>query len=431
MIVANFDLDERWSTEYRQLALSHGLKSCWSRPILSLGGSALGTFALYYRETRSPTQAELNIIEKFTHIASIAIERSQSEEAFWRIHAYQADAQRLSHTGSFSWDVRTGELMWSSETYRIYGYDPAMKATFELARQRLHPDDVELFNETARRARKDGAEIDFSHRLLMPDGSVKWLQIMATAARDASGELIEYIGAVRDVTEQRRSEDALNAVRADLAHVARVATMGELSASIAHEVNEPLAGITMNANECLRWLADGSLDLEAAREAARRSIRDAKRAADVIVRLTELSRKESTTRGPVQMNEAILDVLALSRSELQRGRVVVRTELSPDLPPVAGDRVQLQQVMLNLIMNAAEAMSAVEERPREIVLRTVSNDEDLVRVEVEDSGPGLDTRDLERVVRRILHHQEQRHGHGVIDRPLHCRDAWRASPRDA
>ena len=203
VIVVNYELDERWSAQYRQLALSHGLKSCWSRPILSVGGSVLGTFVLYYREPRSPTPAEQSIIEHFTHIASIAIERSQSEEAFWRIQAYHAEAQRLSRTGSFSWDVRTGELLWSRETYRIYGYDPAMKPTFDLARQRLHPDDVATFNETARRAKENGMEIDFGHRLLMPDGSVKSLHVLATAVRNESGELIEYIGAVRDVTEER------------------------------------------------------------------------------------------------------------------------------------------------------------------------------------------------------------------------------------
>jgi PAS domain S-box-containing protein len=119
---------------------------------------------------------------------------------------YQAEAQRLSRTGSFSWDVRTGEITWSDEVYRIYGYEPTVKPTMELARRRLHPDDVALFNETARRALHDGNEIQFGHRLLMPDGSVKWLQIVSTAVRDGSGKVVEYIGAVRDVTEQRRSD---------------------------------------------------------------------------------------------------------------------------------------------------------------------------------------------------------------------------------
>ena len=250
VIVANFELDERWSAGYRQLALAHGLRACWVEPIVSVGGSVLGTFALYYREPRTPKPAEQDIIRHFMYIASTAIERSQSEDAFWRIQAYQAEAQRLSLTGSFSWDVRTGEVMWSAETFRIYGYDTAMKPTLELARKRLHPDDLGLFNETARRARQDGNDIDFGHRLLMPDGSIKWLEIRATAVRDASGELVEYIGAVRDVTEQHRS----------------------------------LGAIAMNANACLRSLEDGSLNLEEAREAARRSIRDAKRAAEVIAR---------------------------------------------------------------------------------------------------------------------------------------------------
>jgi PAS domain S-box-containing protein len=206
VIAENFERDERWSRQYRHLALSHQLRACWCSPIRSLGGPVLGTFSLYYREPRSPTPAEENIIEQFTHIASIAIERSQREDASRRMQRYQAEAQRLSRTGSFSWDVRTGEITWSDEVYRIYGYEPTVKPTMELARRRLHPDDVALFNETARRALHDGNEIQFGHRLLMPDGSVKWLQIVSTAVRDGSGKVVEYIGAVRDVTEQRRSD---------------------------------------------------------------------------------------------------------------------------------------------------------------------------------------------------------------------------------
>jgi len=204
VIADNLDSDERWSTQYRALVRSHELKSCWSTPILSLGGSVLGSFALYYREPRSPTPTEQTIIERSMHLASIAIERSQSEEAFWRLQAYVDETQRLSRTGTFSWDVRSGELTWSNETYRIYGYDPAMKPTFDVARKRVHPDDVALFNETARRAKQDGNDIAFGHRLLMADGSVKWLQIASTAVRNDTGELIEYVGAVRDVTEERR-----------------------------------------------------------------------------------------------------------------------------------------------------------------------------------------------------------------------------------
>lgn len=204
VIVADFEVDGRWSAQHRELARSHGLKSCWSTPIRSVGGSIIATFELYHRGLRSPTPADQSIIARLTHIAGVAIERSQSEEAFWRIQAYLNEIQRLSRTGSFSWDVRTGEVTWSNETYRIYGYDPAMKASFDLARTRLHPDDVALFNETARRAKQDGNDIAFGHRLMMADGSVKWLEIASTGVRNEAGELIEYVGVVRDITEERR-----------------------------------------------------------------------------------------------------------------------------------------------------------------------------------------------------------------------------------
>lgn len=200
VIVANFEVDEKWSVQHRELARSHGLKSFWSTPIRSVSGSIIGTFGLYHRDVRSPTPADQSIIARLTHIASVAIERSHSEEAFWRMQAYHDEAQRLSRTGSFVWDVRTGEVTWSNEIYRIYGYDPAMKPTFDLARTRVHPDDIALFNETARRARQDGKDIAFGHRLLMPNGAVKWLEIASTAVRSEAGELIEYVGAVRDVT---------------------------------------------------------------------------------------------------------------------------------------------------------------------------------------------------------------------------------------
>jgi PAS domain S-box-containing protein len=194
----------------------------------------------------------------------------------------------------------------------------------------------------------------------------------------------------RIAIERRLSEEALSKVRSELAHVARAQSLGVLTASIAHEVNQPLSGIITNANTCLRMLAADPPNVDGARETARRTIRDGNRAADVVTRLRALfSRKDATTE-PVDLNEAAREVIALSWSELQRSRVILRPELADILPPVTGDRVQLQQVILNLLLNAAEAMSSVNDRPRQLVIRTERDEGDRVRLTVQDAGVGLD-----------------------------------------
>jgi signal transduction histidine kinase len=397
VIVPDLASDPRWvGAGWRTLALAHGLKACWSTPILSLAGKALGTFALYKREPGSPTPLQQDLIAQFTHIASIAIERAQGEAALKRSEAFLAEGQRLSSTGSFSWRVATDEMTWSEQSYRIFEIDPASPPTFELMNTRIHPEDIPAFKERVERARRDGDDFQFEYRLQMPDSSEKYLRVVAHATRGHGGQL-EYIGAIQDVTERRLSEDALGRVRSELAHVARATTLGALTASIAHEVNQPLSGIMTNASTCLRMLADDPPNVDGARETARRTIRDANRASDVIARLRALFGKKGTAAESVDLNEATREVLALSSSELQRGRVIVRAELADGLPPVTGDRVQLQQVVLNLLLNASEAMSGVEDRPRQLVVRTERNDGDRVRLAVQDSGIGVDTRNLERL----------------------------------
>lgn len=396
VIVPDVAVDERWDASgWRALALAHGLRSCWSTPILSLAGKVLGTFALYQHEPGSPTPLHLELIDQFTHIASIAIERAQNEAALKRSEAFLAKAQRLSSTGSFAWCLATGEITWSEQTYRIYEIDPAVPATFELAGTRIHPEERQWFQELVERAQREGKDLEFEHRLQMPDLSVKWLHVVAHGTRDLDGRL-EYIGAVQDVTERRRSEDALSKLRSELAHVARVTTLGALTASIAHEVNQPLSGIITNAGTCLRMLAENPPNVEGASETARRTIRDGNRAADVIARLRSLFGKQDTAAESVDLNEATREVIALSGSEIQRARVILRTELADDLPAVTGDRVQLQQVVLNLLLNAAEAMSGVDDRPRHLVVRT-EHEGDRVRLTVQDSGPGVDPQDLDRL----------------------------------
>jgi signal transduction histidine kinase len=269
VIVSDIATDPLWA-DFRGLALAHGLRACWSTPILSSTRSVLGTFAIYYREPRSPTPQEHNLIEQITHLASIAVEREQAEEA------------------------------------------------------------------------------------------------------------------------QKRAEEALRQAQEDLAHVSRVTTMGEMAASIAHEVDQPLSGVVINANACLRFLAGASPNLDEVRDGLQAIARDGRRASEVTARIRTLARRTPSEKHPQDINAIIGEVVALAEGETRRTRTKVRTELAASLPRVLGDAVLLQQVVLNLLLNGLEAMNAVDGRPRELVIRTEEETADRVRVAVRDSGPGID-----------------------------------------
>jgi hypothetical protein len=322
--------------------------------------------------------------------------RKQSEEDLRRSTAFLAEAQRLSLTGSFSWSVTTNEVTWSEQTYRIFGLDPSVDLTPEVINSRVHPEDVARLNEICDRARVDGRGLDFEHRLRMPDDTIKYVHMVAHGTRDQYGGL-EYIGAIQDVTVQRLSQEALSKVRSELAHVARVTSLGALTASIAHEINQPLSGIITNASTCLRMLAAEPPNVCGASETARRTIRDGNRASNVVTRLRELFRKTDPKRESVDLNDATREVIALLSSELRRRRAILKVELTDNLPAVTGDRVQLQQVVLNLLINAAQAMSAVEDRPRELFIRTQLDEAAEVRLTVQDAGVGFERDGEERL----------------------------------
>jgi PAS domain S-box-containing protein len=322
--------------------------------------------------------------------------RKLAEEELRRSGAFLAEAQHLSLTGSFSWRVETDEITWSEQAYHIFELDPAMPMPLELIRTRVHPDDTRLFDEVIAQARAGGGDFEYELRLLMPDHSIKYLHVIAHETRVRDDEL-EYIGAVQDVTERRLSEEALGKLRSELAHVSRVATLGALTASIAHEVNQPLAGIITNASTCLRMLGADPPNLDGARETLRRTIRDGHRASDVITRLRALFSRKGAPTESVDLNEAAREVIALLQSELQRSGIILRAELSDDLPPVTGDRIQLQQVILNLLRNAADAMSGIDDRPRQLVIKIERDEGDRVRLSVQDAGVGLDPQGVERL----------------------------------
>jgi len=322
----------------------------------------------------------------------------RSEDAFKRSEEFLKEAQRLSSTGGFAWCVSTDEITWSEQLYRIFEFNPAVRVTLELIGSRVYPEDLPLLGDMLERARNAAADFEYAHRLLMPDGSVKYIRLVGHATWDGNGRL-EYIGAAQDVTQNRLAQDALSKARSELAHVARVTNLGALTASIADEVKQPLSGIVTNASTCLRMLAADPPNIDGARETARRAIRDGNRASDVITRLRALFTRKGTASEAVDLNEAAREVIALSVSELQRGRVILRSELAEDLPPISGDRVQLQQVILNLLLNAADAMSGVEDRPRQLLIKTERevDEGDRVRLAVQDTGIGFEPSGVERL----------------------------------
>ena len=246
------------------------------------------------------------------------------------------------------------------------------------------------------RASSAASDFQYEHCLLMPDHSLKYLHMIAHGTRNEDGEL-EFIGAVQDVTNRRLSDEALGKARSELAHVARVMSLGALTASIAHEVNQPLSGIITNASTCMRMLDANPPNVDGARETVRRTIRDGHRASDVITRLRALfSRKDLVTES-VDLNEATREVIALALSELQRNSVIVKPELADELPSITGDRVQLQQVILNLLRNASDAMSSIDDRPRQLLIRTEQDAEGGVRLSVQDAGQGLEPESMNRL----------------------------------
>jgi C4-dicarboxylate-specific signal transduction histidine kinase len=251
--------------------------------------------------------------------------------------------------------------------------------------------------QTFERVIAERSDFELECRIVRPDGTIRHIHSLAHPVSNESGELTEYVGTIIDITERKQAEEELHKMHAELAHVTRLSTLGELATSIGHEVNQPLAAIATNASAGLRWLAGASPNLDEARKALDRIIRDGNRASDVITRIRMLGRKNSTAKNPMDINQAIEEVIVLARGQIRSSGVALRTELAGDLPPVLGDRVQLQQVLLNLIMNGIEAMSGIEDRPRELMISTQIDDVEKVRVTVQDSGIGFDPQSIERI----------------------------------
>jgi PAS domain S-box-containing protein len=531
VIVEDIATDPLWA-DYRDLALPHCLRACWSAPVFSSQGNVIATFAMYYREPRRPTQRDQEVIDQITHLSGAAIQQKLAQERLQRSEAYLAQAQKLTRTGSWAWDPRTDKVLYcSEEMYRIFGLDPRKSLpTRENFRQRIHPEDRDWVKRRLEKSLRERADAFAEYRVLLPDGTVRHINASGHPVLNEDGELIEFVGTAVDVTERKRAElerrrlaslveqaadlmaiadlsgetaiylnkaglelvgfdsweearsrrgihwifpadrqfmtevlwptvlekgswsgemcfrhfktgdpipvlysvfriddpetgqpvnvgyvcrDITERKRAEaearevdrryremqieLAHANRVATMGQLTASITHEVNQPIAATVTNAAAALRWLHAGSSHLEKVQQSLTSIVEDGTRAGEVINRIRALMKKAPPRKDRLEINGVIVEIIELTRGEAMKYGISVLTELADHLPVVEADRVQLQQVLLNLIVNALDAMGNPNVGPRQLLISTGKGETSGVLVAVQDSGPGLEAAMLERV----------------------------------
>lgn len=344
-----------------------------------------------------PLRDEEGKIQRWYGLLTDVDDRKRAEEKLRQSEAFLADAQRLSRTGSFAMTLGTERITWSAETYRIFEVAPTTpEVPLATVLSRVHPDSLQTVKQVIEQARNGGGDFDYEIVLSMPDQSSKNVRVLAHSERNKNGDQ-ELTGAIQDITDSRKAEEALDEARSELSYVTRATSLGVLTASIAHELNQPLAGIVTNASTCLLALGADPPNIDVANDTARRMIRDANRSADVIVRLRALFSRKPPVIEPVDMNEVAMEAIALATSDLQRARLMVTTHLYGELPLVAGARVQLQQVIMNLLRNAIDAMSEAGGRSRRIVIRTESSAEGDIQFSVEDAGVGLPADDMDRI----------------------------------
>jgi signal transduction histidine kinase/CheY-like chemotaxis protein len=316
-------------------------------------------------------------------------ERKKAEEAFRRSEMYLAEAQRLSRTGSFGWNPASGKIYWSDETYRIFECEPAIEPTVQLVLDRTHPDDRMHLRQIIDRASIERREFTAEHRLLMADGSVKYVRAVAHPSTGDDPESFVFVGAVMDITERKCAEEErerLRQLEADLAHMNRVSMMGELAASLAHEIKQPMAAAALNAEACRQWLRRDAPDVTKASEVASATAAAVKRAGGIIDRVSSLYRRGTPKRELVDLNEIVREMSVLLGDMANRNAVSIRTDLDPELPATTADRVQLQQVLMNLMLNGIEAM---QDTGGELTATSKRTEDGQLLISVSDTGIGL------------------------------------------
>jgi PAS domain S-box-containing protein len=347
----------------------------------------------------APLRDEAGEIVRWNGTAIDIDDRKRAEQALRRSEAFLADAQKMSHTGSWAYDVASRRIIHSSEEYhRLFGFDPAASIPDpDVWVDRIHPDDRERAIEVMGRTVRDGMDYEVDFRAVHPDGTIRYVHGTAHPVLSPLGDLVEIVGTTMDVTERKQAEEALLNAQNKLGHANRITTMGQLAASIAHEVNQPITGVVANARAALRFLGAQPADLHEVRHTLEEIVKDGNRAGEIIARIRALVRKMPSTKDRLDINEVILEVIALTRSEIVRNGISLKTDFAKKLRPVHGERTDLQQVLLNLIVNAVEAMNSESNTLRKLLIVTSDDGSGGVRVAVSDWGPGVAQEAVERL----------------------------------
>jgi PAS domain S-box-containing protein len=341
-------------------------------------------------------------------------DRKRAEEALRRSEFYLREAQKLTHTGSWAWRVSDRNVVHlSEEWYRVYGYNPSDGApTWEKRLDLVHPDDRLAWQNTIERAIVEKIDYDVTFRIVLPGGMVKWIRTVGHPVLTATGDLAQFLGSSTDITDHKRAEqehEKLRELEADLAHINRVSMMGEMAASLAHEIKQPIAAAMTSANSCIEWLAHEPPNLDRARAAASKIDKYGNRATEIIDRIRSFYKKSPPHRELVDVNGIIEEILTLLDSEAIRSSVAVRTELTADIPEIMADRVQLQQVFMNLMLNAIEAM---RDEGGELTVKSQRQDGQLL-FSVSDTGPGLPTGNVDQIFSAFFTTKPQGSGMGL------------------
>jgi signal transduction histidine kinase/FixJ family two-component response regulator len=340
-------------------------------------------------------------------------ERKKAQQALCRSEMYLAEAERLSQSGSFGWNASTGELYWSEGSYRVFECDPSTKPTLQLVVDRTHPEDRMRLRQVLESAATDGRDFTVEHRLLTPDGSVKHIQATAHRLAGEHPDHFVFVGALANISERKRAEEErerLRQLEGVLRHMNRVSMMGELAASLAHEIKQPMTAAVMNANACMRWLNRDAPDVTEACGAASRMVASVTRAAGIIDRVRSLYGRGAPEREAVDLNEILREMTVLLADTACRHSISIRKELDLKLPRTTADRVQLQQVLMNLMLNGIEAM---RETGGELAIASKRIEDDQLFVSVSDSGVGLPVDQAERLFEAFFTTKPQGTGMGL------------------
>lgn len=344
------------------------------------------------------------------------VERKRAESALLRSEAYLAEAQRISHTGSFGWEVSTGRIFWSGETFFILDCDrKKCTPSIELVLERTHPEDRAFVQRALEHAMSERKDFDFEHRLLLPGGEVKFVRVVGHPSENDESGHFEFVGAVMDITQRHQAEaerERLREVQADLAHITRITTMGELTASLAHEIKQPMGAAVIDAKACQRWLDRADPEIGQACDAATRTVKNVMRASEIINRIGSLFKKGPPQRESVDINQLVREMVEMLRGEATRYSISVFTELAPELHVLLGDVVQLRQVLMNLMLNGIDAMKDAS-ADRQLTIKSEEDDNGQIRISVRDTGIGLLPDQVEQVFNTFFTTKTQGLGMGL------------------